>query len=105
MSRYRPQHSGLLDDMPARHAKDVGLHNGGSSLIYLIHGVTGTPAEMLQVAHGLARRGWDVYLPTLPGHCGSVRDLMATTEQHWRDHVLRQLAYAKAHYERVFVAG
>jgi carboxylesterase len=91
--------------MTARQPKDIALHTGSKSLIYLIHGITGTPAEMLYIGHGLARRGWDVYIPTLPGHCRRVRDLIRTNAQEWRDHVHVQLKFAKENYQSVFAAG
>src|SRR6266404_4505267 len=101
MRTHRPDRSGRMDQMPDRQPRDVALHNGSRSLIYLIHGVTGTPAEMSFLAHGLARRGWDVYVTTLPGHCGRLRDLIHTTEKHWREHVYAQLSFAKTQYEYV----
>lgn len=56
---------------------------GGPLGILLIHGLGGTPAEMLYVARGLARGGHTVHVPQLAGHCGSLEDLKATSWQHW----------------------
>lgn len=56
---------------------------GGRLGILLIHGLGGTPAEMLYVARGLARDGHTVHVPQLDGHCGSLEDLKATSWQHW----------------------
>jgi carboxylesterase len=71
----------------------------------LIHGVTGTPAEMRYLARCLARRGADVYATTLPGHCTSLRDLLKTNEHQWCEHTCNQLAYVRERYEQVYVAG
>jgi carboxylesterase len=60
---------------------------GGPLGILLIHGLGGTPAEMLYVARGLARGGHTVHVPQLAGHCGSLEDLKATTWQHWYESV------------------
>lgn len=94
-----------LSEMVDRQPTDIILQNGRNALVYLIHGVTGTPVEMRYLARGLARRGGDVYVTTLPGHCTSLRDLLKTNEQQWCEHVCRQLAYARDRYEHVYVAG
>lgn len=101
----RLQRSGILDGMVARRPTDFALHAGSHVLVYLIHGVTGTPVEMHYLAKGLARHGWDVYATTLPGHCTSLRDLVRTDEQDWRRHVRAQLVFARRRYGVVFVAG
>jgi carboxylesterase len=95
-----------LDDMVGRQETDFAIHRDSNVLLYLIHGVTGTPIEMSYVARKLSRKnGWDVYVTTLPGHCTRLRDLVKTTEQDWRAHVQRQLAFARDRYDYVFVAG
>jgi carboxylesterase len=94
-----------LSEMVGRRSTDLIFEKNSSALVYLIHGVTGTPAEMRYLARGLARCGEDVYATTLPGHCTSLRDLVRTSEQQWCDHVGKQLAYARKHYEHVYVAG
>jgi len=106
MKAHRVTHAGLLDGMVDHQETDIGLHTESNVLVYLIHGVTGTPAEMSYLARKLARKnGWDVYVTTLPGHCTRLRDLVKTTEQDWRAHVERQLSFIREQYEYVFVAG
>lgn len=94
-----------LSEMVARQPTDLIIENDKNALVYLIHGVTGTPVEMRYLARGLARGGGDVYVTTLPGHCTSLRNLVRTNEQQWCEHVRGQLAYARERYERVYVAG
>ena len=94
-----------LSEMVDRQPTDIVLQNGRNSLVYLIHGITGTPVEMRYLARGLARRGGDVYATTLPGHCTSLRDLVRTDEQQWCEHIAAQLTYARTRYEHVYVAG
>jgi len=94
-----------LDQMPARQTTDFALTRNSRHLIYLIHGATGTPVEMRYLAIGLAGFGFDVYVTTLPGHGRRLRDLVQTTEVDWRNHVSLQLAFAKGHYDGIFVAG
>jgi len=60
---------------------------GGPVGVLLIHGLTGTPAEMRVVARGLNRAGYTVHCMQLAGHCGSFDDLLATTWQDWRNSV------------------
>ncbi|HXX74782.1 MAG TPA: alpha/beta fold hydrolase [Nitrospiraceae bacterium] len=105
MGSHRLKRSGLLDDMVDRQKTDFAIHTGSNVLVYLIHGVTGTPAEMHYVGKELARHGWDVYATTLPGHCRRLRDLVIASEGDWRGHVEKQLAYARDRYQYVFVAG
>jgi len=94
-----------LSDMTDRRSTDLIFQKDSNALVYLIHGITGTPVEMRYLARGLARRGGDVYATTLPGHCTSLRDLLKTNEQQWCEHVGKQLAYVRARYEHVYVAG
>lgn len=96
---------GRLSGMVDRQPTDLIFQNDANALVYVIHGVTGTPVEMRYLARGLARRGRDVYATTLPGHCTRLRDLVKTTEEHWREHVRRQLTFARERYEHVYVAG
>lgn len=39
--------------------------------IILIHGVSGSAEDMLRIAKGLAKKGYRVIMPNLPGHMGS----------------------------------
>ena len=106
MKPHRVTRAGLLDGMVDRQETDIALHMESNVLVYLIHGVTGTPAEMSYLARKLARKnGWDVYVTTLPGHCTRLKDLVKTTEQDWCAHVQRQLAFIRNRYRYVFVAG
>ena len=106
MRPHRVRRAGLLDNMVDRQKTDFALHAESNVLVYLIHGVTGTPAEMFYLAREMARKnGWDIYTTTLPGHCTRLRDLVKTNEQDWREHVQMQLSFARDRYEYVFVAG
>lgn len=105
MKQRQRARSGILNDMVNRQTTDIALDTGSNILVYLIHGITGTPTEMHYVARGLSRQGWDVYATTLPGHCTRLRDLMRTSEYDWRWHVQTQLTFARERYPIVFVAG
>lgn len=96
---------GSLDGMVERQRTDFSLYTDSQMLVYLIHGVTGTPTEMHYVARGLARHGWDVYATTLPGHCTRLKDLVKTSEEDWCEHVQKQLSFARDRYPVVVAAG
>jgi carboxylesterase len=49
----------------------------------LLHGFTGTPFEMLPIGEALAKRGYGVCAPLLPGHGTRVEDLAGTTWPQW----------------------
>jgi carboxylesterase len=56
---------------------------GGRIGVHLIHGLTGTPTEMISVARQLNRYGFTVSCPVLVGHCGTEEDLLATGWTDW----------------------
>ncbi len=91
--------------IPAAAASDLFMPAGSETIVYLIHGVTGTPAEMKYVGRKLWQNGYDVYLPTLPGHCAKIRDLLRSNETDWIEHVIRQLSFLRKRYTHVFAAG
>lgn len=106
MKLHRQSDLGPLDVMIDRRETDIAISRDSNVLVYLIHGVTGTPVEMRYLARKLSRNnGWDVYATTLPGHCTRLRDLVRTTEQDWRTHIQNQLSFARDYYEYVFVVG
>jgi carboxylesterase len=105
MSRQLTTRPGPLDEMVGRQPTDLAFHTDSRTLVYLIHGVTGTPTEMGYLGRRLARHGWDVYATTLPGHCTRLRDLVRTSEEDWLTHVKMQLAFARERYDHLYVAG
>ena len=94
-----------LDGMVGRRSTDLAFYSDSKVLVYLIHGVTGTPTEMRYLGRGLARHKWDVYATTLPGHGTRLRDLLRTNDHDWLEHIKAQLAFARDRYDYVFVAG
>ena len=95
----------LLSKMPGASATDIFMPSQSSTLVCLIHGVTGTPMEMKYLGRQLWRQGWDVYLPTCPGHCSTFRELLRSNEEAWLGHVRTQLSYARRHYQNIFAVG
>jgi len=78
---------------------------GGDAGVLLIHGLTGTPAEMKIVGKGLARAGFTVYGMQLAGHCGSKEDLLATGWRDWYASAEQGLQFLAGRCRHVFAAG
>ncbi|TBR14187.1 MAG: alpha/beta fold hydrolase [Lysobacter sp.] len=73
--------------------------------VLLIHGLTGTPAEMLLLGKRLHRDGFTVHGIQLAGHCGNENDLLATGWQDWYDSVLQAAVELRPQVDHLFVAG
>ena len=71
----------------------------------LIHGLTGTPAEMRFVGRGLHRAGFSVLGMQLAGHCGTEADLLATGWREWYASVSVAVERLRRTVDRVFVGG
>jgi carboxylesterase len=73
--------------------------------VLLVHGLTGTPAEMRVLAKGLNKQGFTVYAVQLAGHCASMEDLIDTRWTDWLDSVEAGLLRLAQHVDRVVVGG
>lgn len=82
-----------------------GSGPGGSTGVLLIHGLGGTPLELKAVARGLAARGVSVTCCQLPGHCGSVDDLLSTGWADWYEGAERAFNELQARCQTVVVGG
>ncbi len=78
---------------------------GGRDGILLIHGLTGTPAEMRFVGKGLNRAGFTVLGMQLAGHCGTEADLLATGWRDWYASVREAADRLSTQVDRLFVGG
>jgi carboxylesterase len=79
--------------------------SGGRSGVLLIHGLTGTPAEMRFVGNGLNRAGFTVLGVQLAGHCGDEADLLATGWRDWYASVVQAAERLRDDVDHLFVAG
>jgi carboxylesterase len=77
----------------------------GEDAVLLVHGLTGTPAEMRSVAKKLLSQGFSVMCPRLAGHCGSVAELKKSRWQDWYNTVEQSFEALKAEHRQVYVAG
>jgi len=73
--------------------------------IALIHGFTGSPASLRPLAELLARRGFAVELPRLPGHGTSWRDMLPTRYDDWRAEVVRTAGALKSQTDTLLMVG
>lgn len=71
----------------------------------LVHGFTGTPDELLELAEFLADQGITVALPTLPGHGTYSADLFKFTWRDWFACVKTAHDELEQRCDEVFVAG
>ena len=78
---------------------------GGPQGVLLVHGLTGTPAEMRMLGKGLNNAGFTVHGVQLPGHCGSVDDLLATTWEQWYQGVEDAAASLRGKVDQLFVGA
>ncbi len=73
--------------------------------VLLVHGLTGTPAEMRVLAKGLNKQGFTVYAVQLAGHCGDMEDLIQTRWTDWLASVESALHRLAAQVDHVVVGG
>jgi carboxylesterase len=73
--------------------------------VVLVHGFTGSPYEVRYLGDQLARAGFAVRAPLLPGHGTSLDDLDATTWTHWTEAVERAFDAMRVRCARVALVG
>jgi carboxylesterase len=78
---------------------------GEGTGIVLVHGFTGTPFEVRFLGEHLAREGFSVRAPLLPGHGATVEALDRTTWRDWADAVERAVDAMRGRCARVAVIG
>jgi carboxylesterase len=80
-------------------------HDGGDVGVLLIHGFPGAPGSLLQWAEHLARAGYTVRLPLLPGHGTRWQDANRTTFADWLGTVTASLHELSGRCRAVVVCG
>jgi carboxylesterase len=73
--------------------------------VVLVHGFTGSPYEVRYLGEQLARAGYSVRAPLLPGHGTTLEDLDATTWQDWTEAVERALDSMRVRCRKIAVVG
>jgi len=71
----------------------------------LVHGFTGTPADVRALAEALYGRGVDCHVPLHPGHAADIANMNAMTARIWRENMLARWAAHTARYGRTMLVG
>ncbi|HEU0037588.1 MAG TPA: alpha/beta fold hydrolase [Kofleriaceae bacterium] len=73
--------------------------------VVLVHGFTGSPYEVRYLGEQLAKAGYTVRAPLLPGHGTTIDDLDRTTWRDWSEHVERAVDALRVRCARVAIVG
>jgi carboxylesterase len=73
--------------------------------VLVLHGFTGNPSSMRELARAFAAAGYHVELPRLAGHGTAVADMVPTRWSDWSGDAERALAALTARCAKVVVAG
>jgi carboxylesterase len=77
----------------------------GEDAVLLVHGLTGTPAEMRYIARNLTKKNFSVACPQLAGHCDTVDTLKQSKWQDWYKSIENTFEALKQSHKRVYVSG
>lgn len=78
---------------------------GNSTGVLLVHGFTGSPAELLLLGEFLNRAGFSVLCVRLAGHGTDEENFIRTNKDDWFNSVLDGYAILKGFCEKIFVIG
>ena len=77
----------------------------GNTGVLLVHGITGSPAEMRPLVRKLAAQGFSVSCPQLAGHCSNLADLKRTRWTDWYKSLERAMESLAEECDTIFVSG
>lgn len=78
---------------------------GGKTGVLVVHGFTGCTQSMRPLGEGLAKAGFTVAAPRLPGHGTSVEDLARRSWEEWTGEAEKALRELMERCDKVFVTG
>jgi carboxylesterase len=78
---------------------------GSAKAVLLLHGLTGSPSELVYLAKALYKAGYDVYCPVLPGHSGGLYAVKQPSWRDWFEFSLAKYDELKALYPDVYIMG
>ena len=82
------------------------LHeNKSGKAVLLIHGFTGYPGELVRPAEDLYEKGFDVFVPRLPGHGTTGKDFISSGQKDWVGVAENALVDLLGKYKEVSVVG
>ena len=73
--------------------------------VLLVHGLTGSPAEMKFVGKHLNKLGFTVYAPVLAGHCQDRDALIATNYEDWLKTLHKAVDFMRDKVNEIHIAG
>jgi carboxylesterase len=79
--------------------------DGGPIGVVVCHGFTGNPASMRPWAEHLAKSGYSVRLPRLPGHGTTWQEMNATGWRDWYGEIDRAYQELTQHCDQIFACG
>lgn len=91
--------------MPVLPGAEPYRHDGGPVGVLLCHGFTGSPYSLRPWAEHLAKAGYSVSLPRLPGHGTSWREANLTRWEDWYAEVDRAFRDLRGFCDQVVVCG
>jgi len=86
-------------------AKPYFFDNGSKTLALLVHGFTGSPHDLLELAQFLAGKGITVKAPLLAGHGSAWQDLENCTAYDWWKVVDEEVKWAQGKFDKIFLVG
>lgn len=80
-------------------------YNSSEKGVFLIHGFTGSPAEMIPFAKKFEEKNFSVYCPRLAGHGTDIKDFTNSTMEEWYRSALDQYLEFKSKVKKVYLLG
>lgn len=83
----------------------VRKHGGDKNIAILVHGFTGSPYDMRELADFLYSHDIDVAVARIAGHGTHIKDLMETKYEHWYESVERFAEEVTGNSKRAYLVG
>ena len=77
----------------------------GKTGVLLVHGITGSPAEMKPLVRKLTGQGFSVACPQLAGHCSTLKELKQTRWSDWYASLEAAMERLGEECDTLFVSG
>lgn len=82
------------------------VHKDSSDTAVLcVHGYTGYPGELVRPAYDLYEKGYDVFVPRLPGHGTSGKDFEKSRREDWIGVPMNAAKDLVKRYKNVYIVG
>ena len=88
-----------------RAARSFRITQGSRRAVLLIHGYCGYPGELVRPAEDLAKAGFDVFVPRLPGMGTSGMDFLSSSSADWEKVVSNALSDLNTVYRTVSIVS